>query len=119
MAGVLRREHPTRTNRRGACADGTVLLVPRVDARLVLAPPLGLKQANNSFVLELLADRPHQDRAQRRLQTTQKKDETPKCNMRSVKRCRSRRARLQYWRCPLRRANLRQARYLSSTTTKA
>ena len=68
VAALLRGQHEVRKHRRGTGADGRVLLVAGVHARFVLAPPFGLQQANNAVVLELLADRPHEDRAHQRLQ---------------------------------------------------
>ena len=65
MAALQRQQHEVGIQRRRAGADRRVLLGARVDAGLVLAAELRLQQADDAVVLELLADRPHQDRAQR------------------------------------------------------
>src|SRR5204863_3108975 len=72
MAALGRAEDEIRIDRGRRSADRRILLVPGVDRCLVLTPPLCLQQPDNPVVLELLADRPHQDRAQRRLPNDRK-----------------------------------------------
>ena len=53
-----------------ARADGGVLLVAGIGAHVVLAAQLGLKQANDAIVFQLLANRSHEDRTHQRLRTS-------------------------------------------------
>ena len=63
MAAFGRLEDDVGIQRRGPATHGNILLSAGIDARLVAAAILGLQQANDPVVFELLADRPHQNRA--------------------------------------------------------
>jgi CheY-like chemotaxis protein len=96
VSAFLRREDHVRIYRRNARPDGRVLFVSGIDAHVVLATPFRLKQADYAVVLELLAHRPHQDWAQRRLPTIEKRKETTKFNMEASREAAAARTRLQY-----------------------
>ena len=64
-AALLRQQHEVGIQRRGPGPDRQVLLDAGVHAGLVLPAELGVQQADNAVVFELLADRPHQNRAHR------------------------------------------------------
>jgi len=81
-APLLRLEHEIRVQRRRSIADGRVLFGTGVDANVEFATAFRLKQANNAVVLELFADRPHQDRTHQRLRRSRNDDlKTPHSNM--------------------------------------
>lgn len=61
MPPFERLEDQVRKYQRRATADPRVLFAPRIDPGLVPAPVLGLQQANDTVVLELLTHRPDQD----------------------------------------------------------
>ena len=65
VAALGRHQKQIRIQRRRSAPDGGVLLVPGVYGRLVPAAKLRLKQADDAVMLELLSDRPHENRAQR------------------------------------------------------
>ena len=96
VSAFLRREDHVGIYRRNARPDGRVLFVSGIDAHVVLATPFRLKQADYAVVLELLAHRPHQDWAQRRLPTIEKRKETTKFNMEASREAAAARTRLQY-----------------------
>jgi len=68
VPALLREQDQVWIDRRVAAADGRVLLRAGVHARLELPAPLVLQESDNAVVLELFADRPHQNRAHERLQ---------------------------------------------------
>jgi len=96
VSAFLRREDHVGIYRRKARPDGRVLFVSGIDAHVVLATPFRLKQADYAVVLELLAHRPHQYWAQRRLPTIEKRKETTKFNMEASREAAAARTRLQY-----------------------
>ena len=96
VSAFLRREDHVGIYRRNARPDGRVLFVSGIDAHVVLATPFRLKQADYAVVLELLAHRPHQNWAQRRLPTIEKRKETTKFNMEASREAAAARTRLQY-----------------------
>ena len=65
VAAVLRQQHEVGIERGRAGADRHVLLDAGVHPGLVLPAELAVQQADDAVVLELLADRPHQNRTQR------------------------------------------------------
>jgi hypothetical protein len=62
-AAIQRVEHQVGVNGRRTGANRDVLFGSRVDPGIVFTPVLCLQQPDNTIVLELFADRPHQDRA--------------------------------------------------------
>lgn len=60
---LLAEEDQVRIHGQLANADRRVLLCPRVDGYFVFPLVFRLKDSNDAVVLELLADRPHEDRA--------------------------------------------------------
>src|SRR5262249_32172529 len=62
-AAVERIQHQIGIDRGGAAADRHILFGSRIDSGVILAPVLSLQQPDDTVVLELFADRPHQDRA--------------------------------------------------------
>jgi hypothetical protein len=60
---IGRIQHEIGIQSRGAGADRDVLLGTRIDPGIVLTPVFHLQQPDDTVVLELFADRPHQDRA--------------------------------------------------------
>jgi len=65
MPAIGRHQHEVGIERRGADANRRVLLVPGVHAGFVFPPKFRVEQPDQPVVLQLLADRPHQNRAQR------------------------------------------------------
>ncbi len=63
MPALRRLQDQVRVHDRRTAADPCVLLASGVDPGFVAASALGLQQANHTVVLELLTDRPHEDRA--------------------------------------------------------
>lgn len=60
---IERIQHEIGIQSRGAAADRDILLGTRIDPGIVLTPAFHLQQPDDTVVLELFADRPHQDRA--------------------------------------------------------
>ena len=64
-ATLLGKQNDVRVCGGWTCTDRRILLSAGIDTRLVFPPELGLQKADNAIVLQLFADRPHENRAHR------------------------------------------------------
>src|SRR5204863_4884706 len=72
VTSLGRLHDKVRVQSGGPAPDRDVQFSSGVDPYFKTAPIFGLQQADDTIVLELLADRPHQDRAQETLQLAAK-----------------------------------------------